>query len=84
MQTRNFKVEIVDYPEEAQKYGNKTTLLVIKKCVIVGKGTINGLPTVDIQMQDESGKKFLVMATGRIIEMLAGTIVGKRERDQDI
>lgn len=81
MFTNTVTVKIVDDYKDAPKYSDDTTMLKMKECIIVGKGTEAGNPSVDIQLTDKDGNKFLIMATGGIIEMIAGAIVGKKERD---
>ena len=80
MITNTVSIEIVDSPDQAPKYEKDFTLLKMQKCIVVGKGTVNGNPTIDIQLTDENGNKFLIMATGGIIEMISGAIAGKRIR----
>ena len=74
-------VKIVDSSKEAPNYGDDFTLLKAHTCIIVGRGTVAGNPTVDIQLTDEHGKKFLIMATGGIMEMIGAAVAGKRQRD---
>ncbi len=79
--TTHFDVEIVDSPSEAPKYADDVTLLRVDRALVVGKGMQSGAPSVDIQMVDSEGRKFLVMTTGSLLEMLGGAIAGKRQRD---
>jgi hypothetical protein len=79
--TKDFSVEILDSIAEAPKYGADVTLLRIERALVVGKGMQSGAPSVDIQMVDSEGRKFLVMTTGSLLEMLGGAIAGKRQRD---
>ena len=81
MISNSVSVEIVDSPDDAPNYENDFTILKMKKCIVVGKGTVEGNPTVDIQLTDKNGKKFLIMATGGIMEMISGAVAGKRSRD---
>ena len=75
-------IQTVDSPEQAPKYdGAEFTIVKIQNAIIVGKGTVKGNPTVDIQLVDEQGRKFLIMATAGIVEGLAGAVAGKRIRD---
>ena len=69
-------MEIVDTPNDAPNYREdpKWTGLEVTKCVIVDKGTQEGRPTVDIQLEDKDGKKYVAMATGKIISMIASTV----------
>ena len=79
--TTHFNVVLHDSPAEAPKYGTDVTLLRIERALVVGKGMVSGAPSVDLQMTDASGRKFLVMTTGSLLEMLGGAIAGKRQRD---
>ena len=79
--TTHFNVVLHDSPAEAPKYGADVTLLRIEAALIVGKGTESGAPSVDLQMTDATGRKFLVMTTGSLLEMLGDAIAGKRLRD---
>lgn len=79
--TTHFNVVLHDSPAEAPKYGEDVTLLRIDAALVVGKGMESGAPSVDLQMTDAAGRKFLVMTTGSLLEMLGGAIAGKRQRD---
>ena len=79
--TNDFAVQILDSVAEAPKYGTDVTLLRIERALVVGKGMVSGAPSVDLQMTDASGRKFLVMTTGSLLEMLGRAIAGKRLRD---
>lgn len=76
MGTNNLEISIAQSPAEAPKYGKDFTAVNIDKAIIVKKGTVNGNPTVDLQFTDANGNKFIAMATGAIIESLAGAIRG--------
>jgi len=79
--TKDFAVQILDSVAEAPKYGTDVTMLRIERALVVGKGMESGAPSVDLQMIDGAGRKFLVMTTGSLLEMLGGAIAGKRQRD---
>lgn len=81
--TDSVKLTIVDTPDNAPNYGTDTTMLRITDVIVVGKGTVNGNPTVDVQMVDQAGNKYLVMATGGIMEMIGGAVAGKRTKDEE-
>ncbi len=81
MITDNFQVEIVPNPSLGPTYDEKSPLLKIDKAVIVRQGTIDNAPTVDFQLIDNEGNKYVIMATGRIMETLADCIKGQREMD---
>ena len=81
MISNSVSIKIVDSPEEAPNYTNDTMLLKMKRCIIVGKGTIKGNPTIDIQLTDDSGKKYVIMTTGAIITGISEAVKGKKQRD---
>lgn len=83
MTTRQITITVVDGPSQAPIYGAETPLLLMKSAIIVGNGTQAGKPSVDIKLVDDRGNEYVVMATGGIIEMLAGAIRGKREKDEE-
>lgn len=74
MITNNFKVIIADTAKDAPNYGGDFTAVKITKCVIVKKGTEMGNPTVDMQLEDANGNKFVVMTTGNLLNTLAATV----------
>jgi hypothetical protein len=80
MITDNVNVQILDKPEDAPNYDESVTMLKVDKALIVCNGTVSGKPTVDLQMVDADGKKYLVMATGGIMEMLGSSVAGARQR----
>jgi hypothetical protein len=51
---------------------------------IVGNGTIEGNPTVDLIFEDEHGQKYIAMITGGLMQNLAGAIQGMKERTEHI
>jgi len=80
----DLNIKLFDSPEEAPNYeepeyrgGNLTT------AVVVGNGTMEGNPTVDLILEDETGQKYIAMLTGGLIESLAGAIQGMRERTKE-
>ena len=84
MFTKSLEIKIVNDADEAPKYKNDTTLLTIRTVIIVGKGTENLRPTVDIQLYDKDGNKYVAMITGLILENLGDVIKGKREHDEKL
>ena len=79
MITRKLDVSVFPCAHVAPSYGKEVKMLRIEKALIVQKGTVKGNTTVDLQMIDEDGKPFLVMATGGILQMLAAAIKGVSE-----
>lgn len=65
--------------EDAPNYGTDTKLLRVDEAIIVKNGTIKGYPTIDLQMKDQAGNKYVVMASGRLFEMLGSAIEGTRK-----
>jgi hypothetical protein len=77
------KIEIVDNPSLAPNYNRdelETRAARIDKCIIVGKGTVEGNPTVDFHIFAEDGSKFVAMLTGNLVKSLAATIEGFEQR----
>lgn len=83
MVTTNITVKIVDSPEKAPMYGDNYKPLKAETCIVVGNGTESGKPTVDIQLIDEEGERYLVMATGSILEQV-GEIIGARRKTDEM
>lgn len=86
MITNSVTLKIVDSPSEAPDYKKleeEYTLLQMKYCYVIANGTQEGNVTVDIQLVDEHGKKYVIMATGRIINMIAIAINSKQPEDKD-
>lgn len=82
--TNVLKIEIVDDPSMAPNYDHdwlETRSATIDKCIIVGKGTIEGKPTVDFQITAQDGSKFVAMLTGSIVKNLAAAITGFEQRE---
>lgn len=76
MVTNSMDVKVCDSVDEAPTYTEETPLLRIDQAVIVCQGTVTGAPTVDLIMSDHKGNKFVVMATGTILDMLAASVRG--------
>jgi hypothetical protein len=79
--TNDLSIELFDTPKKAPNYekpdyegANLTT------AVVVGNGTVNGNPTVDLIFVDENGQKYIAMITGGIMQNLAGAIEGMKQR----
>lgn len=70
-----------DTPEQAPDYkGGSATAADLHTAVVVGNGTKNGEPTVDLLFTDEKGGQHVTMLTGRLLEQLAGVIDAVRKR----
>jgi hypothetical protein len=80
MITNCMTVETFDSIGDAPSYEEDWAMLKVEKALIVAQGTVAGNPTVDIQMVDSEGKKFVVMATSGVLEMLVAAIKGVKER----
>lgn len=57
--------------EEAPVYDKSTKMIKLVDVIVVKKGMENGLPSVDIQCVDESGQKYLIFTTGKILKMIS-------------
>lgn len=75
-------IQILNNSTEAPKYTEETRLLKLHTCIIVGNGTKSGKPTVDLQMTDADGNKYIVMTTGALLESMGCAAKGKRQRDE--
>jgi hypothetical protein len=80
MITNNISVEVKESISEAPTYDKEWIQAKIDKAIIFKGGTTSGKPTVDLQLSDRKGKKYLVMATGGILEMVMAAIQGAKER----
>jgi hypothetical protein len=79
MITQNMVIQLVNSPKEAPNYPEDWTPLAISKAIVVGRGTVAGRPTVDLQLVDGQGNEYVVMTTGALMELLADAIEGKRK-----
>lgn len=70
MITRDLSIENNHTTSTAPKYKNDTILLIAQKAIITRRATIKGKSIVDIQCKDITGKKYVMMATGEVIEKL--------------
>lgn len=73
METNVLKIEIVNTVDEAPNYksnNEKFKAAVLKKAIIVRKGTIEGNDTIDLQFQDAAGNKYVAMVTAQILKTL--------------
>jgi hypothetical protein len=80
----HLEVEVVDSYKDAPDYKKQGGWIgiTLKKAIVVGKGMQSGAPTVDLQLTDVQGRHYVALVTGNIVEMLAGVVRGKRERDE--
>lgn len=76
MITTSVTVKQFESPNEAPKYGEDWKLLRLENALIVKHGTVGDNPTVDLQLVDAEGNKYLVMATGGIVSMLGSAVKG--------
>lgn len=87
MDRKNMFTTFVTFAQEtvssAPKYSDDVTLLKIDTCIVVKNGTVDGNPSVDLQLTDENGKKYVVMATGGIIESIGSVVAGVRQRSSN-
>lgn len=78
-------ITMFDEPNQAPNYNEEEgwKAAMIKKAVVVGNGTKEGKPTVDIQFEDEDGNKYVGMITGELIKGLAKAVEGVHARTQE-
>lgn len=55
----------------------------VTNCVIVPRGTVQGHPTIDLVMHDDSGNRYVSMMTGSMLESIAAAVAGVRKRGMD-
>lgn len=44
----------------------------VKQAVVVCHGTVNGNPTVDFLLEDESGQRYVFMVTAALLKAISG------------
>lgn len=70
----DFPVAIVELHEAP--YYMKETSVKITKVLVVKEGTESGKPTVDLQLEDDKGNKYIALTTGALIDALASVVRG--------
>ena len=80
MVTKQLNITLCDSPHSAPVYDKDWIMLRIETAIVVKKGTVEGHPTVDLQLTDQFGKQYMVLATGAIVQMLAGAVNGIAKR----
>lgn len=75
-------IKIVNSPLEAPNYNKDGDWegLTLQKCIVVCDGMEGGNPSVDLQLVDESGKKYVAMITGSLLESAGSVIAGVKHR----
>ena len=82
--TNHLSILLADSVEKAPNYEKPEYLAAnLTTAQVVGNGTVNGNPTVDLIFEDESGQKYVAMITGGLMQNLAGAIEGMKERTQN-
>ena len=72
-------VTVADSPASAPAYEEgEFKMLKLNNAVVVKRGTDIGNPTVDLVFTDAEGGKYVVLATGGIIENLGGVVKSAR------
>lgn len=77
VRTNTLAIQIVDSPALAPNYSRDeidTRAVTIDKAIVVKKGTQSGKTTVDFQIVDQQGAKFVAMLTGALVLNLAEII----------
>lgn len=75
-----------DRPSDAPNYEEPEWLAAeVTKAVVVGRGTQDGAPTVDIQFTTKDGQKHIAMLTGALLQSISAACIGveMRTRSQD-
>lgn len=65
----------------APRYSSEIVQLELNKVVITESGMESGLPLLDFQCSDASGKQYFFMLSGRIANAIAATVKGVNERN---
>lgn len=42
----------------------------VQKVIVVRNGTVEGNPTVDFLLEDETGQRFVFLVTGKLLKMI--------------
>lgn len=78
-------LNLSDSPDKAPVYRAPEFLAAtLISANIVGRGTVEGNPTVDLIFQDQNGQKFVAMITGGILQNAAAAVEGMRLRTLDL
>ena len=79
--TKDLKISIVSISEAENYKGAEVELLHISQVLLVEKGMTNGRSSVDIQCENNTGKRFVIMTTGSLIQGLASAVAGVEARE---
>ena len=69
-----------DYLQVRYHFLDYTDSVRLNKAIVVGRGTMEGRPTVDIQFQDAEGAEFVAMITGTLVKQLATVVYNVEKR----
>lgn len=70
----NISVQTFDRPADAPRYDKPDwSPAVLEKAVIVGRGTTQGNPTIDLQFVDENGVHYIAMITANLLRSVLAT-----------
>lgn len=76
---QHLEIEVVP-GNKGPSYPQQTVGLNIVKAVVTEQGTENGLPIVDLILEDVAGNRYMAMTTGRLINSLSAVIKGTNKR----
>lgn len=65
----------------APRYDSETVYVRCQRAVITEKGTQGQMPIVDFQLEDEKGKKYFLVLSGKLVTMLGAAIKGVNVRN---
>ena len=71
MITKMISTEIKESYKEAPNYGPDYTMVKIVKAILVGKGMQSGKPSVDLQLVDKKGNKYIAMLSGELYKSVS-------------
>lgn len=81
--TQTLNISIERTAATAPNYGGDWKHIKLSAAIVIVEGTEAGLPTVDLQLTDQDGKKFIAMINGSLLDMLAGAVKGATQCEQE-
>ncbi len=71
MITKMISTEIKESSKEAPNYGADYKMVKIVKAILVANGMESGKPSVDLQLVDKNGNKYIAMLSGELYKSVA-------------
>ncbi|MEO0797465.1 MAG: hypothetical protein AAFX93_20115 [Verrucomicrobiota bacterium] len=78
----SLNIKVADSVDSAPNYNQEGnwTAVTLHSCLVVPNGTQLGKPTVDLQLTDKQGKKYVAMITGDLLIQAGAVIKGVADR----